>query len=400
MGFLQRLTFLTIVFSKQVRCGIVSRIRLGGVAGRLGMANLFFYQLGGYPMKQMTFLKTAVILSILVLAALPVCVIAAEPAGQDIVGQWRMKGANPDGPPMDAIMTISKDKDGKLAGKWLSFFGFSDLKDVKFEGGKLTFVQVNRFRGEEFTSDFSGTLKDGKLTGALSSERGDFDFEGALMQPKPAIVGVWEITTKRGDREMTSTLTIKSDKDGKLSGTWKSQRGESEISDVNFKDDKLTFKRKMTRQEQVIEIPYELTVKGDTMTGKSSSPRGESVMTGKRADSPLVGTWELTITSDRGDRKQVLTIYPDLSAMYGPEELEKISIEGSKVSFKQSRTFGDWTFEQEIKCELAGDQLAGEITFTGRDGNPMTQKVTGKKLGADMKTEAKAEMKKEEPAKK
>ena len=349
-------------------------------------------------MKQTTFLKTAVILSILVLAALPVCVIAAEPAKQDIAGQWRMKGTSTDGPPMDAIMMISKDKDGKLAGQWLSFFGFSDLKDVKFEGGKLTFVQVNQFRDEEFTSNFSGTFKDGKLTGTLSGDRGDFDYEGALIQPKPAIVGTWEITTKREDRETTSTLIIKSDKDGKLSGTWKSDRGEGDISDVNFKDDKLTFKRKMTRQDQEVEIPYELTIKGDTMTGKSSSPRGESVMTGKRADSPLVGTWELTIASEFGERKQLLTIYPDLSAMYGPSELEKITVEGSKVSFKQSRTFGDRTFEEEFKCELTGDQLAGERISTDRDGNPVTQKVTGKKLGAEVKAEAKPEVKKEEPA--
>jgi hypothetical protein len=350
-------------------------------------------------MKQTTFLKTAVILSVLVLAALPVCVIAAEPAKQDIVGQWRMKGTNTDGPPMDAIMTISKDKDGKLAGKWLSFFGLSDLKDVKFENGKLTFVQVNQFRGEEFTSNFSGTLKDGKLTGTISGERGDFDFEGALMQPKPAIVGVWEITVKRTDRESTATLTIKADKDGKFSGLWKSQRGEGDVSDVNFKDDKLTFKRQMqTQDQQQAGSTYELTVKGNTMTGKSSSPRGEAVLTGKRTDSPLVGTWELTIASDRGERKQILTIYPDLSAMYGPNELEKITVEGNKVSFKQSRTFGDRTFEEELKCELTGDQLAGERISTGQDGNPMTQKVTGKKLGTDVKAEAKPEVKKEAPA--
>jgi hypothetical protein len=222
------------------------------------------------------------------------------------------------------------------------------------------------------------------------------------MQPKPAIVGTWEITTKREGQETPSisTLTIKSDKDGKLSGTWKSQRGEGDVSDVNFKDGKLTFKRKMTRQDQEVEMTYELIVKDDAMTGTSKSPRGEAALTGKRADSPLVGTWELTITSDRGERKQILTIYPDLSAMYGPSELEKITVEGNKVSFKQSRTFGDRTFEEEFKCELTGDQLAGEITFSGRDGNPMTQKVTGKKLGADVKAEAKAEVKKEEPAKK
>lgn len=328
-------------------------------------------------MKHLTLLTSVSLL--LVTLLLPGYTSAAEPAKQDIVGQWRLKGTNPDMPdmpPMEVIMTISKDKDGKLAGKWLSFFGPTDLKDVKFENDKLTFVQTGRFGGEEYTSDFSGTLKDGKLTGTLSGDRGDLDIQGAMIQPKPAVAGTWEIITKREDREMTSTLIIKAAKDGKLSGTWKSERGDSEISDVSFKDDKLTFKRKMTRQDQEVEINYELTVKDDALTGKSTSPRGEATLTGKRTASPAVGTWELTITSDRGDRKQILTIYPDMTAMYGADDLDTITVDGNKVSFKMTRTFGDRSFEMEFKGTVEGDKLTGEMTNSFSE---TPSKVTGTK---------------------
>jgi hypothetical protein len=344
-------------------------------------------------MKQTTFLKTAVILSVLVLVAMPACVIAAELAKQDIAGQWRMKATSTDGPPMDAVMTISKDKDGKLAGKWLSFFGLSDLKDVKFEGGKLMFTQVFRFGGQEMTSDFTGSLKDGKITGSLVSDRGEKKMEGVPMPSKNAVAGKWELITKRQDREMTSTLIIKADKDGKLSGTYQSQRGDSAIPEMSFKDDKLTFKRTMSMQGQEMEINYELAVKGSTMSGVSKTQRGESTVTGKRVDLPAVGTWELTLTSDRGERKQLLTIYPDMSAMYGPDDLDKITIEDSKVSFKMTRTFGDRTIETEFKGAIDGDKLTGEMTGAGPNG-PTTQKVTGKKLGAEVKVEAKPEVEK------
>jgi hypothetical protein len=324
-------------------------------------------------------------------------------AAQDIVGDWKLKSTNADGPPMDAIMMVAKDKDGKLAAKWLSFFGPTDLKEFKFEGDKLTFVQTVRFGDQEYTSNFSGTLKDGKITGTFSSDRGDMEMEGALMKPRPAIAGVWEVTVKRSDRETTATLTIKSDKDGKLSGMWKSQRGEGEISDVNYKDDKLTFKRQMQTQDgQQAESTYELTVKGSTMTGKSSSPRGEAELTGKRTDSPAVGTWELTITSDRGERKQLLMVYPDMTALYGPSELDKFAVEENKMSFKMKRTFGDRSFELEFKGTVEGDKLTGEMSSTGGPNGPSTQKVTGSKLGAAAKAESKPaaapEAKKETPA--
>jgi hypothetical protein len=239
------------------------------------------------------------------------------------------------------------------------------------------------------SSDFTGTIKDDKITGAMVSDRGELIMEGTRMLPKNAITGKWEITTKRQDRETTSTLIIKADKDGKLSGTWQSQRGDSAIPEISFKDDKLTFKHKITMQEQEIEINYELTVKGSEISGISKTERGESTVTGKRLDLPAVGTWELTVASDRGDRTQILRVYADMTALYGPSDLDTFAVEDNKMSFKMKRTFGDRSFEMEFKGTLSGDTLTGEMTSTGGPNGPTTQKVTGKKLGAEVKVEAK-----------
>lgn len=324
-------------------------------------------------MKQMALLTT--------LCLLMVCMIspafAADMAKQDIVGDWKMKSTNSDGPPMDAILMLSKDKDGKLVGKWLSFFGFSELKDVKFEGEKLTFLQIMRFGGQEMTSDFTGTLKGDKITGTFVSDRGELNMEGGRIMPKAAIAGKWEITTKRQDREMTSTLIIKADKEGKLTGTLESQRGAGDLSEVAFKDGKLTFQRKVTFGDREMVIDYELTVKGNELSGISKTQRGESPVTGKRMASSAEGTWELTQTSERGERKQLLIIYADMTALYGPSELDTFKIEENKITFKMTRSFGDRTFEMEFKGTIEGDKLTGEMT-SGPD-RP-AQAVTGKKV--------------------
>ena len=56
-------------------------------------------------------------------------------------------------------------------------------------------------------------------------------------------VGEWEIKMKFNDREVTSNLTITQGEDGSFAGNWKSQWGQSELTDVVFKDDKSSFKR-------------------------------------------------------------------------------------------------------------------------------------------------------------
>lgn len=350
-------------------------------------------------MKQVTFLKSARFLLIMALLASLSQVWAEEAAKKDITGDWHVK-ADFDGRQMESIMTLSRDTDGKLAGMWISFWGYTKLDDIKYEGGKISFKRTNRFRDREFTSSFAGTIKEGKLAGTTSSDRGDYAVEGAQVKACPA-VGNWEFKSTRGDREFTSTLVVKADKDGKLSGEWKRPqrqrpRQESEqepdqqrrrrfgptvIKDMAFKDGKLMFTRVRGSEDRRRESKYELTLKGDTLSGTTESSRGTNTIEAKRADPVIVGKWELTITSERGERKQILTVNPDLSALYGPTAVEKIDLEDNKVSFKVVFGFGDRTFESEFKGQLDGEKLTGEMTGF-RD---TVQKVTGKKIAPPTK---------------
>jgi hypothetical protein len=191
----------------------------------------------------------------------------------------------------------------------------------------------------------------------------------------PAAVGNWEMKVKMGEREFTATLVVKADKEGKLTADWQSQFGEHQISDVQFKDGKLTFNRTSKIQDSQFESTFEGTVKADTLSGTFKSERGESAAEGKRIGAALIGKWELEITSERGTRKQILQVNPDLSGMYGSMPVKKINLEGDQVTFQIVLEFGEQKFEISFAAKLEDNKLTGETTSSRG-----TQKVTGKKV--------------------
>jgi hypothetical protein len=324
-------------------------------------------------MKQTRFYTVVGFLALAVLVA----PVTAGPAGQarrGITGDWLIK-ADFEGRQMTSILTLSRDKEGNLTGQWVSFFGLSELKDIKYEDNKLSFVQVSRFGDNEFKSDFAGTVEGGTLTGTMSSERGELKMEGTRIRTMPAVVGSWEMKVKMGERELTGTLVVKADQERNLTAEWQSERGEHQISDIQYERGKLTFKRTSKFQDRQFESTFEGAVKEDTLSGTFKSERGEAAAEGKRIGAALIGKWELEMTSDRGTFKQMLQVNPDLSGMYGPMAVKKVNLQGNQVTFQIVLEFGDRKFEINFKGELDGKKLTGEVT-----SSMGTQTVTGKKL--------------------
>lgn len=295
-------------------------------------------------------------------------------AAQDITGEWEMT-VEFGGRQTYATLTISKNPDGTLAGKW----GSNDLSNVKFQDGKLTFVRTIRFGDQEFTMNYNGTLKDGKLTGLLSSERGESPANGARKKPMCPALGQWDMSYRIGERDVTGKLVISEKPDGALDGKWVSERGGSEISNVKFQNGKLTFNRKSTFNNNTYESTFEGMAKGNELTGAFNSERGEMAATGKRIGAVLIGKWELTSTSERGTRTSMLTVNGDLSGRYesfgGEIPVKDLKLEGNQVTFAIEMGFGDQTFKMDFKGTLDGNTLKGQ-TVSERG----TSEVTGKKL--------------------
>jgi len=277
-----------------------------------------------------------------------------------LYGDWQIKMKFGDRE-FESILAFSRNQEGQYTGQW-----------IKFEENKLSFTQVMRFGDQENTSKFTGTLEEGELSGLLVSDRGETEITGKRAPRTPRGVGSWEMKIKAGEREYTGTLTIIADKEGNLSGTWKSSRGESKVSDVKYENRMLTFKRVIERQNNQMEMAFEGTVGYNSLEGVFKSERGESAAVGTRVGASLIGTWNLDIESERGPRKQRLRVNADMSALYGSTLIKKINLDGEKVSFKYVRQFGDQEYETSFEGKIAESKLNGELK-TSRG----TSKVTG-----------------------
>jgi hypothetical protein len=325
-------------------------------------------------MKHQTFFKAVLCCSLVILTMLSAQAGAQSRRG-GLYGDWQIKYQAGERQ-RDAIISFSRDSEGNRTGQWISFTRLSELKDFKYEDGQLSFSRVSRGRdGQTTTSKFTGTVQDGKLTGTMSSDRGEYKVEGKPSPRMPRAVGTWEMKLKMGEREFTSKLIVNVDKEGKLTAQWQSRRGESEITDLQYERGKLTFKRKSTYQDRERESTFEGNVRGDTLSGVFKSDRGEITAEGKQVGGSLIGTWNLESASERGTRKQRLRVNPDMSALYGAIPVKKVNLEGDRVNFRIVLEFGDQTFEMSFEGKVADSKLTGELTSSRG-----SSKITGTKV--------------------
>jgi hypothetical protein len=328
-------------------------------------------------MKQQAFFKAILCCSLIVLIMLSAQVSAqsSRSRGRGLYGDWQVK-VDYDGRQFESILSFSRDSEGNQTGSWISFMGLSELKDIKYEEGQLSFAWSRRNReGETTTSNFKGTVEEGKLFGTLSSDRGEFKLQGMRSPRVSRAVGSWAMKYNIGDREITSTLVIKADKEGNLTAQWQGRRSKSEITDLQYERGDLTFKRKSTYQDTQRESAFEGTVRGDTLSGVMKSERGEIEVEGKLIGGSLIGTWNLEVTSERGTRKQRMRVNPDMSGLYGAIPIKKINLEDGKVDFLTVLEFGDQSFEIRFEGKLDDSKLTGELT-----SDRGSQKIKGTKV--------------------
>jgi len=98
----------------------------------------------------------------------------AKTGADAVVGEWSITVNMPARENIEKL-TITKNADGTFAGKWEGRRGESKITNLKFEGGKLSFMRTMDFGGRISETEFSGTVEGDKITGKFSSERGDRD---------------------------------------------------------------------------------------------------------------------------------------------------------------------------------------------------------------------------------
>lgn len=337
------------------------------------------------------------------LLAMSLSIWAAESAidAKSIIGSWKIASADTgEGAfPISGKLTVTRKAD-TVNVQYSGGFGGGTVSGAKLEGNKLTFVVTSPGFGDsgEMKSNYEFTLQEsGKLAGKTSGGRGgERQLAGTRIWPKPDCVGQWDLKMEMGGNPMTAKMVISVSDTGKLVGKWTMQMGENEmssdLSDIKFEKGKLSFTRTMKMGETQITSKFDGEIKGNDITGKSVSDRGEMAVTGTRAGKELIGNWDLNISSDFGEMTGRLAVDNDLSAVYtiyfggfGGEtttppagqrtgfdmDVSNLKISGSNLTF----TIGTGQFSQDFKGKISGEKIDGEAS-----SEMGTSKITGKKV--------------------
>ncbi len=97
-------------------------------------------------------------------------------------------------------------------------------------------------------------------------------------------VGEWDAKMDFNGREITAKLIISKGPEGTLVGTWVSERGEGELSNVKFEDGVLSFVRTLSfGGGQGFELAFEGTIEGNQLNGMFITDFGEMAVAATRA---------------------------------------------------------------------------------------------------------------------
>jgi hypothetical protein len=222
------------------------------------------------------------------------------------------------------------------------------------------------------------------------------------------VVGEWEFKSQTQARSTTATMTITKNAEGKLAGTWSTQRGESQLSDVTFEGGKLKFVLTNNFGGQEMKTTYEGGVEGKKITGKSKGQFGEATFEGtlqgeaqKGADA-IVGEWQINVNMPARENVEKLTITKSeggtlagkWTAQRGESTISNLKFEGGKLTFTRTSNFGGREITTTYEGTVEGDMIKGK--FTNERGD---REANATRVGATKPEPAKAEPNKPPSAK-
>ncbi len=200
-----------------------------------------------------------------------------------------------------------------------------------------------------------------------------------------SVTGSWDITMDFGGRPMYATLTIAKNSDGSYAGQW----GSTDLSNVKFEADKLTFDIVRTMGDREFTTNYTATLAGDKLNITFSTPQGELQATGARAKplAPAVGVWDLkfNIRDREMTARTVVSQKPDGAldaqwvADYGESTVTKVTYENDTLTINRKIKIQDQEFESTFTAKVNGNDLTGALQ-TAMGEIP----VTGARFGADL----------------
>ena len=165
------------------------------------------------------------------------------------------------------------------------------------------------------------------------------------------LYGDWLMKADPCGGQGNAILYFGADSAGKLTGQWINSKQLTELGDVRFKDGAITFCQPAQSRKEIINGYFTGTIEGSRISGTVTCNGNKSHIEGRRilktnanaipveANSPgsqLIGNWILNSKVKWGSPEQRLKVNPDMSGLYGVTPINKITLDGDKVSFKVS----------------------------------------------------------------
>ncbi|MGD0078062.1 MAG: hypothetical protein ABSB91_05465, partial [Sedimentisphaerales bacterium] len=101
-----------------------------------------------------------------------------------IAGEWQINMTVPAREIVDKL-SVTKDANGVLAGKWTGQRGESTVSNMKLEGNKLTFTRKSKMGEMEFEMTYEGTVEGDAIKGKFTSERGEREANATRVGAQP-----------------------------------------------------------------------------------------------------------------------------------------------------------------------------------------------------------------------
>ncbi len=285
----------------------------------------------------------------------------------DLSGVWIARAVTPQGP-LELELEL-ENENGELIGSIAAFDVSMPLTNLNFDHPNLS-LKMN-LAGMDF--ELSGVLTDGKFSGTwrqvAGEMQGTWTAERKAEQPpieKKDITGVWDALaeTPAGELEMVLDVVVK---DGKISGTLSSDLGSLPIQSASLHGTTLTFEIDLAGT--VYRTSSELG--NDTLTGEwVSSELGDGgawsatkrAAIGKTDEAEIAGVWDSIAVTPGGDLKMVLEIERSgesltgtLGSEVGTAPIQSATFTGNELRFEID--LGGILYHTEAK--LIDNRLSG-----------------------------------------
>lgn len=230
----------------------------------------------------------------------------------------------------------------------------------------------------------------------------------AVIAAQPQIAGEWNFTSKFEAMTADATMTITKNAEGKYTGTWSAQWGESTLSNITADANKVKFTQTSNFGGQDMKTSYEGTLEGGKLKGAAKGPWGEFTFEGTRGETkkqsdPIVGEWQMNIMIPAREIVDKMTITQNQDGSLagkweglrgGENTISNLKFADSSLTFTRTTKMGGNDFSMTFQGTVTGDTIKGafssdfgerEITASRAAAKPQTPKPEPNKPPAEKK---------------